>query len=257
MKKIKIFYKQATKFLKKHKSEILLGVSIGGTVAADTLFIYKAKKLYENNDSPTAKNYISAYWLPIVISGGSVAAGICSHNALVAEKMALASLVAFTASRAKSLEKTSTHEEVLEADSKCLNELMIEADAANELEDDCETNGDKQLYYLPQYGIIFWSDETTVRTAELNLNQLFTHEMFATLGDFLTFLGINSSEWDVLGDQYVWRFNYDDVDNGIQYITFEQYQKPLPSGINCNYIYFRTEAMTLDEWQAEYQDCGV
>lgn len=69
---------------------------------------------------------------------------------------------------------------------KIFYKQTTEADAADELED-CETNGDKQLYYLPQNGIIFWSDETTVRTAELNLNQLFTHEMCASLGDFLTF----------------------------------------------------------------------
>lgn len=250
MKKVKIFYKQATKFLKRHKSEILLGVSIGGTVAADVLFIYKGKKLYENNESPTAKNYISAYWLPIAVSAGSVVAGICSHNALAAEKMAMASFATYISTRYKNLQSISSQEDILKADEKTLEELRIEADAADELDDESEPN--KELYYFPQYGLIFWTTEEQVRTAELNINEMFVHDGSASLGDFLYFLGIKDPSWKEVCDSIGWRYNFDDFEDSLQYISFTQYQKILPSGIQCNYVYFQTEAQSWSDWDKKY-----
>ncbi|WP_130837554.1 DUF6353 family protein [Lachnoclostridium sp. Marseille-P6806] len=251
MKK-KLWFKRIKHFLKRNKSNILFGLSIGGTVAADVLFIYEGKKLYKDNAKPDAGSYIKAYWLPVTVSALSVGAGVCSHNALAAEKLALASLAGFTTERYNNLKNKTSEEDILEADSKTLEDLIIEADAANELYDDVESP--KHLYYLPQYGIAFMADEETVSTAELNLNMLFTHEMEASLGDFLDFIGIEDPKWQSLGNSIGWRFNYDDIDDGIQYISFTQYQKPLQDGTMCMYIYFNVEAQTWKQWDEEYQD---
>ena len=125
--------------------------------------------------------------------------------------------------------------------------------------DDAFIEGDKELYFLPQFGIIFLSDQQGVNTAELNVNQEFTHDGKVYLSNFFDWLGIYdqlSYEDKAMADMLHWRFNYDDYESGMQYINFYQYKKKLSNGRTCNYIEFIQEPQTSEQWDEEYGDVG-
>lgn len=244
-------------FAKMHSNEILTGITISGIVAGNVLIAKAAREEAIDGDK---RHYI----LPVFLSAGTI--GMCVANGFLNKKqieslsLLAAGSIGSLAKYQKNVQKVITPEQ-----QESLDQLMIEADAADELNaSDAE---EKELFYLPQHQIIFWSTSEQVRTAELNLNQLFVHDMQASMADFLQFLDLESNaneeekeqlkELEIASESIGWRFNMDDIDDGLQYITFEQYTKKLQNGVTCNYIYFQDDAQTWDAWDKEYGDIGL
>lgn len=236
------------KFFKDHLPEILTIMSVFGTVVSDALFIYAAKKEQVDHDK---KHYI----LPIITSTGSIVCIVVSNRVSNSQK---ASILAGAAALAT---KYYDHQKIINSvltneQKDSLNELLVLADEAYS-RDDAFIDGEKELYYLPQFGIAFLSTQQDVATAELNLNQNFTHDGEVYLSNFFEHLGIYddlNTEDKIMVDELKWRFNYEDYENGMQYVTFYQYQKKLSNGRICHYIELIQEPQTSESWNEEYND---
>lgn len=224
-------------------SDILTAIGCGAFVASDFLFAYAGKK-----DAEEGKK---GWYVPATLcTVAGIASVVASNRYSNREIAALTGLAGCAAKAVSDYQKAVA--QLPEEQQESLEKLMNEADAADET--DSGYSDDKSLYYLPQYQIMFWAMQQEVTTAELNLNQRFTHDGNATLYDFLDELKIEDKELLDHAQDIGWRFNYDDYDSGIQYITFTQYQKMLSKGIVCNYIYFQVEAQSYDAWAKEYND---
>lgn len=236
-------YSIKKKFIK-HIPEILTGTAVAGVIASDVLFVRAAKKESKDGDK---KHYI----LPAITSGVTIGTIIASNRVSNSQKASLAAAGALTASKYVEYRK-NVQECLPEELCESLDDLEKQADEANEVDGECE---EIALFYLPQFGIMFESTFSQVSTALLNLNQSFVHEGEASLGDFLRFLPrYKDAGMLIIGDEIGWRINYDDPDNGTQYITTRQYQKRLKNGRICNYIYFNEEPMDWDYWLKRYDD---
>lgn len=248
-----------TYHFKKYLPEILTGVGIGGEVLSNALFV-RAAKLEEKDGKKTH------YILPLLVSAGSIAAIVGSNRVSNSQKASIVAagglLLSKCMAERKEIKEKYGNDEVLDLD---LNQLKILADRENEIpfiEDET-----KELYYMPDYGIIFYANPGRVMTAELNLNESFTHDGEAFLSEFFAFLGLKNTEMEAAGlsyeqiqqvaDNIGWRFNWEDYDNGIQYITFNNYQKVIhwnEKDIPCNFIYIEEEALPMYQWNLRYED---
>lgn len=234
--------------IKKHIPDILTTMSVIGTIVSDVLFISAAKKETLDGDK---KHYI----LPLITSSGTIACIILSNKVSNDQKVFLLTTSAALATKFNDYRK-DVNAVITDEQKETLDELVVMADEAYK-DDAAFVDGDKALYYLPQFGIAFVSDQQTIATAELNLNQSFVHDGEASLVGFLREIGVYgmlNPEDQCLINDLVWRFNYDDYDSGMQYITFSQYTKTLRTGRVCNYIEFIQEPQTLERWAEYYGD---
>lgn len=231
--------------MKIDKLDILTAAGIASFLASDVLFAVAGKK--------DEKEGTKAWYVPATLcSVSGVALAIATNRY---SKKEIATLAGLSGIAVKSIMDYQKKIDALpEEDRKKLglDDLIVRAEEADE--DDANYTEDLQLYYLPQYQVIFWATPQAVATAELNLNQMFVQDSEATLYDFLTLLGIKDKRVLEGTDGIGWRFNYDDYDSGVQYITFSQYQKRLGKGITCNYISFTIDAQTYSSWAKEYGD---
>ena len=229
---------------KQHLPEILTATSVLGVITSDALFVYAAKKETEDGDK---KHYI----LPIIASGVTIGCIIASNRVSNSQKASLAAGVALMADnyykQRKAIKEVCTPEQQAEID-----ELLVMAH--EEYSNDMSFTEDKQLYYLPQFNIIFWSTPSDVTTAQLNINEEFGINGEASLATFFSFLGILDLANQAIADHLGWRLNYMDVDNGIQRILFHNYEKKLKNGVVCHYIEFIDPPMTEADWIEEYHD---
>ena len=169
------------KFLKDHLPEILTGMSVFGTVVSDAFFVYAAKKEQIDHDK---KHYI----LPIVTSTGSIVCIIASNRVSNSQKTSI--LAGATALAANYYNYQNATKEVLTDEQKeSLDELLVMANDAYP-KDDAFIEGDKELYFLPQFGILFLSTQQDVNTAELNVNQELNHAGEVYLSNLFERLGI-------------------------------------------------------------------
>ena len=141
------------KFLKDHLPEILTGMSVFGTVVSDALFVYAAKKEQIDHNK---KHYI----LPIVTSTGSIVCIIASNRVSNSQKTSILAGVTVLAANYYNYQN-ATKEVLTDEQKESLDELLVMANDAYP-KDDAFIEGDKELYFLPQFGILFLSITTLV-----------------------------------------------------------------------------------------------
>lgn len=242
-------------YSKKYAPEILTGVGVGSHVASNILFV-RAEKLYLQDGKK------SHFLLPCGLSILSIVSVIGSNRLSSKEKGVL--LAGSSALAAKYLKDRKTIKEKYGQDALTdadLAALMEKADKANEEPFDEDKDCIEDLIYLPDYGVMFWSDISDVMKAELNLNECFVHSGEAYLSDFFTFLKFKKDDNPALFDlaeAYGWRYNYDDYDDGMQYIAFNNFEKIINykgRDVVCHFVYFNEEALPMHEWGRIYGDC--
>ena len=233
---------------KEHLPEILTATSVLGVIASDALFVYAAKQEFMDGDK---KHYI----LPIIVSGVTVGCIIASNRVSNSQKASLAAGLALMTDnyyrQKQAIKQVCTEEQQAEID-----ELLIMATDAYR-DDKAFVDGEKLLYYLPQFNIVFWSDPETVTVALTNLNASFTRDCEAYFSEFLCELGILKLKYQMAAEKLKWRMNMDDIANGIDCITYQAYTKTLKNGQECHYIEFDYMPMEEDLWQLEYNDIGM
>lgn len=231
---------------KQHLPEILTATSVLGVITSDALFVYAAKQELMDGDK---KHYI----LPLITTAGTITCIIASNRVSNSQKASIIAggtlLAQNYIQQRKAVEETCSEEEIHNID-----ELLIMANEAYE-SDEAFSDG-KELYFMPQFNKVFYQTPADVITAELNLNEYFTHNGEAYLSMFFTDLGILTIEEQVFAEVLKWRLNYNDIDAGIQSITFRNTDKVLKNGKKCHIIEFMYPPMKEDLWQLEYNDIG-
>lgn len=189
-------------FLKDHGPEILTGISVGGTVGSNILFVRAAKKEAEDGKK-------SHYILPAIVAGTSIGATIGSNRISNAQK---ASILAAGAGLATTVK--------LQHDK--LKETMSEEDL-KKFDDDCATvkswqqyvdsgPSGMEYYIMDQFGIRFWSNERIVTGAENQLNKIYNDEKRVTLLDALELLKAmnETNRKAAMGVTYTYNFESDE-----------------------------------------------
>lgn len=220
----------------KYSSEILTGLSIGGVIASDALFVRATKLEQMDGDK---KHYI----LPSVVSAATIAAIICSYRISRKQKLALIGAVGAMSARCVEARKIMNPER-----QEVMDELLIEAEAAKYND---ETELDKELFYLPDYGIIFKADRDDVREAEFLCNRYYTHNGACSLSEFLEAAGIDDDLLLKQTTNEILKFDYGDgFQYDFQYIQFDHVTRKLTCGKKCTYIYINKEAVNM-KWEDE------
>lgn len=234
--------------VKKYLPEIVTGIAIGTHIASNILFI-KADRLYLKDHKK------SHFALPVIFSAGSIVSILLSNRLSSKQKASI--LAASSAFLTESLLERRKNDNDISNIS--LEDLMIAADRVNQNALD-PPDGVNELIYLPDYGIIFWKDISEVMRAELNLNEFFQSQGIAYLSDFFNFLEFNakdSPELYEIAEHYGWRINWYDYDSGLQYITFNNFERVIRfkgKDIVCHFVYFNEEPLPMHEWTRIYGD---
>ena len=232
--------------MKKYLPEIVTGIAIATHITSNILFV-RADRLYLEDHKKTH------FILPVVISASSIFSILLSNRLSSKEKASI--LATSSAILAEGLlKKRSSDNDILDAN---LEELMNAADAVNQNALD-PPEGVNELIYLPDYGIIFWKDISEVMRAELDLNECFQSQGIAYLSDFFRLLNFSKKDFPELfeiAEHYGWRFDWNDYVNGLQYITFNNFERVVPfkgKEIICHFVYFNDEALPMHEWDRVY-----
>ena len=232
--------------MKKYLPEIVTGIAIATHITSNILFV-RADRLYLEDHKK------SHFILPVVMSTSSIFSILLSNRLSSKEKASI--LAASSAILTEGLlKKRSSDNDILDAN---LEELMHAADAVNQNALD-PPEGVNELIYLPDYGIIFWKDISEVMRAELDLNECFHNQGIAYLSDFFRLLNFSEKDFPELfeiAEHYGWRINWYDYENGLQHITFNNFERVIPfkgKEIICHFVYFNDEALPMHEWDRVY-----
>ena len=232
--------------MKKYLPEIVTGIAIGAHIASNILFV-RADRLYLEDHKK------SHFALPVIFSAGSIASILLSNRLSSKQKASI--LAASSAILTESLLERRKNDNDISNIS--LEDLMMVADRVNQNALD-PPEGVNELIYLPDYGIIFWKDISEVMRAELDLNECFHNQGIAYLSDFFRLLNFSEKDFPELfeiAEHYGWRFDWNDYENGLQHITFNNFERVIPfkgKEIVCHYVYFNDEALPMHEWDRVY-----
>lgn len=232
--------------MKKYLPEIVTSIAIATHITSNILFV-RADRLYLEDHKKTH------FIFPVVMSVSSIFSILLSNRLSSKEKASI--LAASSAILTEGLLKKRRNENDISSEN--LEELMNAADAVNQNALD-PPEGVNELIYLPDYGIIFWKDISEVMRAELDLNECFHNQGIAYLSDFFRLLNFSEKDFPELfeiAEHYGWRFDWNDYDNGLQYITFNNFERVIPfkgKEIVCHFIYFNDEALPMHEWDRVY-----
>ncbi len=259
--KLSIKLREAARITQRHLPKILTGVAVGGIVASDALYIYNGVKISKESANGKKPNYVKAYWLPTVISAGSIVATIFSNKLSSEEKTLLLGMAVANGAQLRAYQNV-VENNVSEEKAKDilnqfeeldLNKLMIDADAADETGDYEE---DSRLFYFPQIHKVIRCSSDRFNTAVLNINELFATEWEATINEFFDFVNKdivrNDPELKECGDDFGWAIDPDDPESGITRILISQYTKKLKTGIDVTYVYFMDPPLHRSEWEDYY-----
>lgn len=232
--------------MKKYLPEIVTGIAIATHITSNILFV-RADRLY-------LEDHKKAHFIfPVAMSASSIFSILLSNRLSSKEKASI--LAASSAILAEGLLKKRRNENDISSEN--LEELMNAADAVNQNALD-PPEGVNELIYLPDYGIIFWKDISEVMRAELDLNECFHNQGVAYLSDFFRLLNFSEKDFPELfeiAEHYGWRFDWNDYDNGLQYITFNNFERVIPfkgKEIVCHFVYSNDEALPMHEWDRVY-----
>lgn len=232
------------KFIKNNLPEILTGISVIGVISSNALFIRAAKKEMEDHNK---KHYI----LPSVVTLATLGTIIASNRVSNSQKASIAAGGALVVSKYIE-ERDKIRKELNPEKLASMDELSILASEA--YKKDNTFSSTKQLYYLPQFDVVFWSTPEDVSDGLLYINKKFSDEMEVSLLDLYINLGIGSFTDQLIAEKLIWRVNEADYGAGIQHINVYQYEKTLQNGIICHYIEFEDRPQTEELWQYEYDD---
>ena len=232
--------------MKKYLPEIVTGIAIATHITSNILFV-RADRLYLEDHKKTH------FIFPVAMSVSSIFSILLSNRLSSKEKASI--LAASSAILTEGLLKKRRNDNDISSEN--LEELMNAADAVNQNALD-PPEGVNELIYLPDYGIIFWKDISEVMRAELDLNECFHNQGIVYLSDFFRHLNFSEKDFPELfeiAEHYGWRFDWNDYDNGLQYITFNNFERVIPfkgKEIVCHFVYFNDEALPMHEWDRVY-----
>ena len=238
------------------KPNILTALSIGGILASDALFIYTAKQEAKKGECVEIKDYI----LPIGLSLMSVGCIIGNHYITKQQKAILATGSLAMAKKLSDYRKATIDTVGEDKFRKIEEELYFSNDSLIELADKADRESDndiqsEELFYMPQFKCAFSADPQVVGVAELNFNQKFVHDGCVRLCDLFDFLKLSHDKYKALyeyGEKVGYWFNFDDFEDGTQFITFNLYSKKLKNGMKCNYILLIEEPMPMKLMEEYY-----
>ena len=232
--------------MKKYLPEIVTGIAIATHITSNILFV-RADRLYLEDHKKTH------FILPVVMSASSIVSILLSNRLSSKEKASI--LAASSAILTESLlERRKNDNDIFNIS---LEDLMMAADRVNQNALD-PPEGVNELIYLPDYGIIFWKDISEVMRAELDLNECFHNQGIVYLSDFFRLLNFSEKDFPELfeiAEHYGWRINWYDYENGLQHITFNNFERVIPfkgKEIVCHFVYFNDEALPMHEWDRVY-----
>lgn len=249
---------EVERWARRHLPEILTGVSVGGTVVADALYIYNGIKMTKESKEGKDPNYIKAYWLPTVISAGAVTATIFSNRLSAKEKTLLLGMMIANGAQLRAYRDVKDipieeANEILGVDDLDVEKLMHDADEADKTGTYKE---DSRFFYFPQIHKLIRCSTDRFNTAVLNINELFCSELEATVNNFFDFIDKDivrkDDELTECGDDFGWSMDQNDPESGITRITISQYTKKLESGIDVTYAYFMDPPLHRSEWEDYY-----
>lgn len=164
--------------------------------------------------------------MPIVVSGAGIACIIASNRVSNYQKVSIAATAAGLA--AKNMKQRE----------ELRNHLSEEELAKIDEIDKCKEGGPsgKELIWMPDFGIKFWSTREDVERAEIKTNKCFDSDGYVSLEDVLEFLKaslpdkIIATEDKILAKNTIWAYDFDSDDE--QRLIFEMMPMNY-MGIDC------------------------
>lgn len=213
-------FKDIQTSLVKHSPAILTGVGITGMVGTTVMAVKatpkalelldKVKEEHEGEKVPPVE-VVKATWklyIPAVVTGVASIACLVKANSISTRRNA-ALLTAYNLSKTALVEyKDKVVETIGEKKEKAITEAIAEDRLkANPVENNevILTDNDTVLCYDAYFGRYFQSDKYAIKNAENALNRSIVTNMYASLNEFYTELGLPQVE---VGDEVGW--NIDD-----------------------------------------------
>lgn len=210
------FTENARASLAKNSPAILTGIGIAGMIGT-TVMAVKAtpkalqciehKKDEQHVDKLPAIEVVKATWkcyIPAAITGVGSAACLIRANSVSTRRNA-ALLTAYNLSKTALSEYK---EKVVETFGEKKEKTIIDAIAKDKVEKDPVTNHEvivtekgSTLCYDALFGRYFTSDIDTIKKAENNLNRIIVSNMYASLNEFYSEIGLSRVE---IGDSVGW-----------------------------------------------------
>lgn len=208
------------KFIKDHIPEILTGVSVGCTVASNYLTADAAKKEAEDGNK---KHYIPGMVVAGVGAGAAIGSNLVSSSQNVALAATTAGLAGVAIKQRKAMNKNFTDEEIVEFDE--LKEFNAYAEGGP---------SGRTLYYMPTFGIKFWSTKEMIDRAEIQADKFFTTDGQVGLDDILEFLKAYNKVNEIAAQGIRWSYDWDSDEE--QHIIFRTYPSVL-CDVSCTQLF--------------------
>lgn len=256
MSALKMIFRGAGKFLKRHAPKILAGVAIGSEIAGFIFMHHEAPivrdRLDELDEDATRMDKIKValpVYLPacgaLILSSGATIAAVAmgEHRAAWLASLFSASEATLAHEReriTKALGRGKSREIVHEATKDELEEVVNEAEAATFSMCNNPSGPNDDRFYEPLSGRWFWSNPTKVYAASVRVNDRLRTELDLSGNEWFDELGIETVG---AGDYFHWTVEHPmDIPDGerIQFQTAKT-----PDGHPCYIItYFNRPLAT-------------
>lgn len=218
MSALKVFFKGAGKFLKRHAPKILAGVAIGSEIAGFIFMHHEAPivrdRLDELPEDATTMDKVKValpVYLPacgaLLLSSGAMVTAVAmgEHRAAVLASLFSASEATLAHEReriTKALGRGKTREIIHDTTKDELEEAVFSSDAANTFSMcNSPTGPNDDRFFEPLSGRWFWSTPTKVYAASVRINDRLRTELDITGNEWFSELGIDTVG---LGDFVHW-----------------------------------------------------
>lgn len=234
-------------FMKNNAGTILSVLAVAGlvlTIEETIRATIKAHDILTDEDLEPAEKLKKAApnYIPVVLSGTATSACILGANSYnKKQQLALFSAYSMVDNSYKKYRDTLVELHGEEADKEIRTEMARKSCAYHCTDLDVPDN--KVIFYEPVTGECITRYEREVIDAEYHFNRNFTMRGYASLNEFLSFLGIDEVPY---GDELGWT-----VTDGIYWVDFEHDLIENPDGnayYSINYV-FEPDKDYLREWE--------